>query len=432
MFLHDKQHMAGVKRGESSKIHWGWIILGTSFITLFINYSIRIGAYPILLPEMIKDLRLTKAQAGMIKSAFAIAYLVFSPIMGWLTDCIGGRKVISFFCLFLGGGAFLMGKADSLFASAIFFSLVGVGSAAMWVPNATLIQKWFGVKKKGLALGILNTSSGAGFGAMGLFLPVIVINYNWRLGWFMLGIVGLFLIILNGLLLRDRPEDIGLTPWCGKNEETRENNFPLKRVGYFEILRQSQFWIIGISYLLISYGSDALLDFIVTYGKMELNISYSIASLFITVAAFTGIPGGILIMILSGHIGTKKSLGITYTLMGLSILFIIFSGSNVLLLIIGIGWFGVLYGGIFPLVAACARDFFPREVTGTVLGLLTLFYGAGAMISPILTGHLADITRTFRWSFGLGALAALVAGLLIAFLRRQSEFALKQDVELRH
>ena len=315
-----------------------------------------------------------------------------------------------------------MGKADNLFASAIFFSLVGVGSAAMWVPNATLIQKWFGVKKKGLALGILNASSGAGFGAMGLFLPMIVINYNWRIGWFILGTVGLFLTILNGLLLRDRPEDIGLTPWCGKNEEKKENNILSKRVDYFEILRQGQFWIIGISYLLISYGSYALIDFIVTYGKMELNIPYSIASLFITVTAFTGIPGGILIMIISGHIGTKKSLGITYTLMGLSILFIILSGSNVLLLVIGIGWFGILYGGVFALVAACARDFFPREVTGTILGLLTFFYGAGAMVSPVLTGYLADISGTFRWSFSLGAFAALLAGLLMAFLRRPREF----------
>jgi sugar phosphate permease len=407
-----------MKRENTFKLHWSWIVLGTSFITLFINYSIRIGAYPILLPEMIKDLHMTKAQAGIIKSAFAITYLVFSPIMGLLADRIGGRKVISFFCIFLGGGAFLMGKADNLFATAIFFSLVGVGSAAMWVPNATLIQKWFGVKKRGLALGILNASSGTGFGAMGLFLPVIVINYNWRFGWFILGIAGLFLTILNGLLLRDRPEEIGLTPWCGKNGEMRENHFPSKSVGYFEISRQSQFWIIGISYFLISYGSYALIDFIVTYGKMELNISYSIASLFITVAAFTGFPGGILIMILSGHIGMKKSLGFTYTLMGLSILFIIFSGSNVLLLIIGIGWFGGLYGAVFPLVAVCARDFFPREVVGTTLGFLTIFYGVGTMSSPILTGYLADITGTFKWSFSLGAFAALLAAILTTFLKR--------------
>ncbi len=411
---------------KGMRIHWAWVVLGTSFITLFINYSVRIGAYPILLPEMIKDLHLTKAQAGLIKSGFAVTYLVFAPVMGWLTDRIGGRKVISFFCLFLGGGAFLMGKAESLLASVVFFGIVGLGAAAMWVPSATLIQKWFGTNKRGLALGILNASAGTGFGLMGLFLPMIVMEYNWRFGWFILGIAGLSLFLLDGLLLRDRPEDMGLSPWGGEVAEARGKDLP-KRAGYLQILKQRQFWIVGISYLLIAYASYALIDFIVTYGKMELNIPYSVASLFITVAAFTGIPGGILIMILSGYIGTKKSLGLAYTLVALSILFIVFSGKNVLLLIVGVAWFGVLYGGIFPLVAACARDHFPKEITGTVLGLLTIFYGLGAMASPIVTGHLADVTGTFRWPFGLGVCVSLLSAFLIGFLREPKGFEGSED-----
>jgi len=259
-----------------------------------------------------------------------------------------------------------------------------------------------------------------------LLLPLIVSKYNWRFGWFILGIAGLFLFLLNGLLLRDRPEDMGLSPWGGKLGEARGKDFP-KRADYLQVLKQSQFWIVGISYLLIAYASYALIDFIVTYGKMELNIPYGVASLFITVAAFTGIPGGILIMILSDSIGTKKSLGLTYLLVALSILFIVFSGNNVLLLIVGVAWFGVLYGGIFPLVAACARDHFPKEITGTVLGLLTIFYGLGAMASPIVTGYLADVTGTFRWSFGLGACVSLLSSLLIGFLRKPKEFEEGED-----
>ncbi len=412
---------SSTERG-SHKIHWAWVILGASFITLFINYSIRIGAYPILLPEMIRDLHLTKAEAGLIKSAFAITYVVFAPVMGTLTDRIGARKVISFFCLFLGGGAFLMGKAANLYQAILFFGIVGIGSAAMWVPSATLIQNWFATTWRGMALGILNASSGAGFGCMGLVLPMMVLGQGWRFGWFFLGLVGLSLVLLNGPLLRDRPEAMGLSPWGGKGEEGRGRSLPLKQIDYMKILRQRPFWVLGISYFLISYGSYALLDFIVTYGLLELNIAYGTASLFVTVIAFCGIPGGILIMMLSNRIGTKRALGITYTLTGLSILFVIFEKSEPLLMV-GVGWFGVLYGGIFPLVAACGTDYCPKEVTGTILGLLTIFYGAGAMTTPVVTGYLADVTGTFRWPFGLGALASLSAGLLIRSLKRPSGWA---------
>ena len=164
------------------KVHWAWVVLGSSFVTLFIAYSIRIGAYSVLLPEMIRDFQMTKAQAGMIKSAFSLTYLLSAPLMGWLTDRIGGRKVISFFCLFLGGGTFLMSKADGLTLSVIFYSIVGIGAAATWVPIVTLIQNWFGEKRRGLALGILSPSYEIGFGLMGLILPVIVFEYHWRLG----------------------------------------------------------------------------------------------------------------------------------------------------------------------------------------------------------------------------------------------------------
>jgi sugar phosphate permease len=347
--------------------------------------------------------------------------------MGWLTDRVGGRKVISFFCLFLGGGAFFMGKAQSLFGAATSYGIVGIGSAAMWVPSATLIQKWFGTKKRGFALGILNASSGMGFGVMGLLLPAIAINCSWRFGWSVLGIVALTLFIVNGLLLRDQPENMGLLPYGEKIKGTRDNSFTSKTVNRLKIFKQSQLWIIGISYFLISYGSYALIDFIVAYGKMELNIPYGIASLFITVIAFSGIPGGILMMILSDYIGTKKSLVIIYVLFAFSILLIIFGGSQVSIIMVALAWFGFLYGAIFPVVAACARDYLPKEVTGTALGLLTIFYGIGAMSTPILTGYLADVTGTFRWSFGLGGLAALIAAVVIGFLKKPKEFGHKGD-----
>jgi hypothetical protein len=43
------------------------------------------------------------------------------------------------------------------------------------------------------------------------------------------------------------------------------------------------------------------------------------------------------------------------------------------------------------------------------------------MVSPVLTGHLADVTGTFRWSFGLGAFTAAIAALLIGLLRKPKE-----------
>jgi len=111
----------------------------------------------------------------------------------------------------------------------------------------------------------------------------------------------------------------------------------------------------------------------------------------------------------------------------LSIVFIVIAGDHVPFLVVGLGWFGFLYGSIWPMYGACARDYFPKEMTGAVFGGMTIFYGVGAMISPVLTGHLADITGTFRWSFGLGASTALVATLCIGLVRGREVSGNEED-----
>jgi MFS family permease len=365
---------------------------------------------------------MTKTQAGMIKSAFSITYLLFSPLMGWLTDRVGGRKIISFSCLFLGGGTFLMGVSERFTTAAIFYSIVGVGAAAMWVPVVTLIQNWFGLKRRGSALGLLHSSSALGFGLMGLILPVIVLRHHWRAGWYLLGVAGFLLFFVNGLLIRDTPEKMNLSPWGESAEKEIKDVLSLKPIGYLEILREGRFWIIGISYFWISYGAYTIVDFIVTYGVIELQIPYTVASFLITVLAITGIFGGFLLMTLSDYIGRKKSLVIIQISVALTILFIILGGKDFIYLMIGMGCFGFIYGAIWPMYAACARDYFPKGVAGTALGLLTIFYGSGAMISPVLTGYLTDITGTFRWGFGFGAFVSFIAALLIGFLRKREEF----------
>jgi sugar phosphate permease len=370
---------------------------------------------------MIRDLGINMTQAGLIRAAYIFAYILFSPLTGWLSDRIGGRFVISFFCLFLGIGAFLMGRASSLFSAILFHGITGAGAAAMWTPIVMLIQRWFGTTRRGLVLGILSPSYALGFGLMGLLLPLVVKAYSWRMGWFLLGISGLVLVAVNALLLRNDPKEIGLLPW-GESSKSIPSSHPSPlSFSYREVLRGSHFWLIGTSYLLISMGVYIVSDFIVTYGVIELKMGHSAASTFMSIMALTSIAGSLVLMTLSDYIGRKRSLVVTHSLLTLGVLLIILGRNDIPFVRVGIGCFGFFYGGIFPMYAACTRDYFPKEVAGTVLGIFTIFYGIGAIIGPIVAGYLTDVTGTFRWSFGLGALAALTAAMVVGFLKKPKE-----------
>src|SRR4030043_334108 len=100
------------------------LILTACFLTVFIAYAIRCG-YGILLPEMLVSLDITKTDAGVIFSAFFIAYTIASPVCGFIADRYGSRWLLASFVTALGVGAFLMSRPSSLLQASLFFTLAG-------------------------------------------------------------------------------------------------------------------------------------------------------------------------------------------------------------------------------------------------------------------------------------------------------------------
>ncbi|MDH4268466.1 MAG: MFS transporter, partial [Deltaproteobacteria bacterium] len=313
----------------SERIHWAWIIFIASSATVFIAYSIRLS-YGILLPEMIVSLKITKAQAGAIASSFYLAYTIFSPLLGFLVDRFDARKLLVLFCFILGSGTFLMGKPQSLLQACLSFAIVGVGSAAMWTPVVTLVQRWFGVKRRGTVLGVLSISYAIGYGMMGLVLPPLVDRYDWRTCWLILSGLAFALVPLNGLLLRTKPQDMNLKPWGSESDPVPEG-FPQKQkkgISYRDLLKLRSLWLAAISYFFIGFTAYIINIFIVTYGTLELKYPFAQAAKLASGIAFSGIIGALFIPLLSDSLGRKKCLLLIHASLTASIILIIWAGSH--------------------------------------------------------------------------------------------------------
>jgi sugar phosphate permease len=391
------------------KIHWAWFILTACFVTVFTNYSIRLS-YNILMPEMILSLKITKAQAGGIASFFYFAYTFFSPLVGFLIDRYSARKIIVVFCLILAGGTFLMGRPTSLFQACLFFMVVGIGSSAMWTPIVALVHRWFALRRRGMALGLLSISYAIGYGLMGLILPPLVARYDWRGCWLFLSALAVLLVPLNGILLRSKPEELNLQPWGESPGEGEKSVSPAegKKMGYGQLLRMPNLWWVGVSYFFIGITAYIVNIFIVTYGNMELRFPFAQSAQLASAIAFSGILGALLLPLLSDFIGRKKCLILINLSLSASIGLIILAGNQWGTLLIMVSIFGIFYAAVWPLYGAVAGDFFPSGTTGSVLGFWTIFYGLGLVLAPMLGGYIADFTGTFRWSF----LVALGTGIL--------------------
>ena len=407
---------------RKTSFHWAWIILVTCFVNLFINYSVRLG-YGVVLPEMIKDLSLSRTAGGTIFNAYLFSYIILTPITGHLTDRFGARYVITICTFILGAGVFLMGTVESLWTACLFYTIVGLGSTGMWTPIITVVQRWFTPNRRGLALGILSTGYGLGFATMGVAFPWIVNQFSWRYSWYFLGTGALLMVVANGLLLRSDPASAGYLPWGQKEgslltEEGKGNN--QKREPLSNVFKSSTFWLIGLSYFSISYSLYGITTFMVDYAQNQIGLPFEKASFLATIHGVCQVVGVLTVLPLSDYIGRKRTIIISNFFITICLAGILLYGSSWVMLSVLVGVLAVFYGVIWPMYGACAGDYFPKEVMGTVIGAWTPFYGLGAILVHWVSGVLRDSTGSYGYSFAINTVMAALAVLLICTVKKNT------------
>ena len=407
---------------EEKRFHWAWIILGTCFFNLFVNYSVRLG-YGVVLPEMIRDLGLSRTAGGTIYNAYLFSYIALTPLSGFLTDRLGARRVITVCALILGIGVLSMGAADSMWTACLAYAITGVGATGMWTPIITIVQRWFASRRRGLALGILSTGYGLGFAAMGVVFPFIVTEFSWRYSWYFLGVGALVMVAANALLLRSDPESIGFDPWGERSrapeglDDARLQTSPFRVRSVFGNRR---FWFIGASYFSISYCLYGITTFMVDYARYQLGVSLEKASLLATVHGTCQVIGVLTILPLSDYLGRRKTIIISNTCIACCLAGIVLGGHSTGVLFFLVGVLAMFYGATFPVYGACAGDYFPKEVMGTVVGLWTPFYGIGAVLVHWITGVLRDATGGYNEAFLITAIMGALAVVLMAGVKKRT------------
>ena len=77
--------------------------------------------------------------------------------------------------------------------------------------------------------------------------------------------------------------------------------------------------------------------------------------------------------------------------------------------------FGTAYGGVMPLYAVLAREYFGPRIMGTVFGAATMVSSLGMAFGPWAGGMIFDTFNDYRWlyigslSVGFGAMAVALA-----------------------
>ena len=201
--------------------YYGWLIIGVAFVTMAVAVTAR-TAFSLLLPPLTDEFGWDR---GLVAGAFSFGFLVsaaLSPIVGRVMDRHGPRVVIEAGVCMMASGLFMapaIKEPWQLYAT--LGVLVGAGANLMtFTAQSLFLSNWF-VRRRSLAIGI--AFSGVGVGAIALlpYLQAVIGREGWRASCWAMGLLVLLVVGPLNLLVRRRPQDIGLLPDGGSHAARR-------------------------------------------------------------------------------------------------------------------------------------------------------------------------------------------------------------------
>ncbi len=245
--------------GETKKgFYYGWVVVLAAFLCHFVTTGLLIYTFSLFVVPMSELLNAPRTSIAIASSIYTVCVAVLSPVVG--SQIAKGRVKVLILAgaVFFAGGFFLLSFANSLPLFYVFYTLVGIGTAfAGPVVSSALPTVWFD-KRRGLAVGIAN----CGGGIAAIFVPSIVANISAAAGvqtaFMVIAAIAAILLVAAALLVKSKPQDIGLMP-DGLTQEEFDALPKAQRpvaVGLTrsQALKTPAFWLVSLGLAALGFG----------------------------------------------------------------------------------------------------------------------------------------------------------------------------------
>ena len=403
---------------------YGWVIVAVTFVTMGVGVNAR-TAFSLLFPPILDEFGWER---GVTAGAFSFGFLVsaaLSPWLGRLMDRRGPTVVMEMGVGLIGAGlllAPLVRRPWHLYAS--LGVLVGGGSVCLgYTGQGLFLPNWF-VRRRGLAMSC--AFSGVGVGSIILlpWLQTLIGRAGWRSACWAMAVLVLALLVPLNLLLKRRPEDLGLEPDGDSSSRTvaaGSQDANVVDTAWAAVdwtlgraMRTAPFWWIGLGYFCGLFGWYAVQVHQTKY-LIEIGFSPTYASWALGFVSLAGIPGQITLGHLSDRIGrewvwTVGNLG--FALCYLALLLMRQAPTPTLLYVMVVAQ-GALGYGLTSVVGAIPAEIFQGRHYGAIFGTLMLAAIAGGGAGPWVTGLLHDATGSYVLAFWLAIGGSVLSAVAI-------------------
>jgi MFS family permease len=344
------------------------------------------------------------SRAG-ISFAMTINFLVMAfGSFGWgaASDRWGARVVVLSGAILLGLALVLASQAKTMLEFQLTYGvLVGVAASAFFAPMIATVTGWFETRRN-LAVSLVSAGMGMAPLTISPLAAWLITQYGWRSAMFYIGVLAWVLLIPAALGVRRPPAAGEQVAQAGPD-----------RTSVTQALTSPQFLVLGFTFFLCCAAHAGPIFHMVSYA-MYCGLGAMAAVSIYSVEGLAGLGGRLLLGVLADRYGAKRVLVTGLAVQSLCIAgYLLVDELREFYLLAVV--FGIAYGGVMPLYASLARDYFGQHIMGSVFGAATMLSSLGMATGPVAGGWVFDTYHDYTWLY-ISSAGVAVGAVLLALL----------------
>jgi MFS family permease len=402
----------------SQRFFYGWVVLAAAFvvITMSIGTLFTLGVF---LKPIEDSMGWSRSGIGAIGLFNWIVMGAGGVVSGFVSDRVGTRRVVLVGAGLLSAGLLLSSHVQQMWQLYVTFGLlIGAGVSAFYVPLTVLAIKWF-EGRRAMAAAVVSAGNGLGILALAPLTRWLISEYDWRVAFFVLGVMALAVVVPCAWLLKgpagradsrlvlEGSLDAGAPKWPPHSPSGR----PAQAPGSAGLpWRTWPFWAIALTHFCCCAAHSGPLFHLVSHA-MDQGVGRMTAASILGASGFTSIFGRIGTGIVADRVGAKRTLLAALGFQALLIFLYLFASGTGALYMVSLA-FGVAYGSAMPLYPVVTREFFGERAMGTAYGAVFFISCIGMGLGSYAGGAIHDLLGTYQWlflgSFAIGSMAVVL------------------------
>lgn len=397
------------------KLHYGWLIAFAGFMVFAIDFCVIFNCVGMFVEPVTKDLGFLRRDFSLNNTVTCLAMMMVSLFSGKIYKRFKLQNVMLF-------GAIVCPIAYGMYSIAstkiVFYAIsvvVGVGIACTGlIPVSMLMTNWFN-KKRGFAIGIAFTGSGAGGIILNPLLARLIESYGWRNTYLITAVMMFVLIVpLVAFVIKSTPAEKSLDPYGGKDlfaHDSAENGITAK-----EAIRTLRFWMYIPFPFFISMISCSIIQLTIPFAS-QVGYTTQQAANFGAMSMASLAVGKILL----GQIYDKK--GVRFTTYSALIAFFVTMcwysmGQNPIWLYLGVIFSG--YGSALSSVAypVIIQSLFGKKDYAGIYGYSSVAASLGTATGPFAVSLIYDMLGSYQRAWVVLSIFCLAVSVLYFMMNK--------------